>query len=159
MSRKPLRPPGALHEIDFLARCIRCGKCEQVCPYRSIRNASLLDGFVMMGTPYVRAREVPCYLCMKCPPVCPTGALKRDLVRKEDVRMGTAIIVKKECLAWQGTLCRSCYQSCPIFDEAITMDHELRPVVNDKKCVGCGICENVCPVDPSAIVVKPGTKG
>ena len=25
------------------------------------------------------------------------------------------------------------------------MDAELRPVVNEKKCVGCGICENVCP--------------
>jgi NAD-dependent dihydropyrimidine dehydrogenase PreA subunit len=34
------------------------------------------------------------------------------------------------------------------------MDDQLRPVVDQKKCVGCGICENVCPVDPAAIVVK-----
>jgi ferredoxin len=93
---------------------------------------------------------------MKCPPVCPSGALDRKLIKKQDVRMGIAKINKKECLAWQDTLCRSCYQSCPVFDEAIKMDDKLRPVVNDKKCVGCGICENVCPVDPAAITIEPG---
>jgi ferredoxin len=28
-----LRPPGAGEEGDFLARCLRCGKCGAVCPY------------------------------------------------------------------------------------------------------------------------------
>ncbi|MFZ5995929.1 MAG: 4Fe-4S dicluster domain-containing protein [Nitrospirota bacterium] len=156
MNKKLLRPPGALNEIEFAARCMRCGKCMQVCPYKSIKTASLLDGVAAMGTPYIRARDVPCYLCMKCPPVCPSGALDRSLKRKQEVKMGVARINKKECLAWQGTICRSCYQSCPIFDEAIKMDGELRPVVDDSKCVGCGICENVCPVDPVAIAVQPG---
>ena len=27
-----IRPPGALEETDFLARCIRCGECMKVCP-------------------------------------------------------------------------------------------------------------------------------
>ncbi len=156
MSKKLLRPPGALKETDFLARCIRCGKCVQVCPYRSIKVASLMHGLTNTGTPFIMARDIPCYLCMKCPPVCPSGALNRRLRNKQDVRMGTAWINKKECLAWQGTLCRSCYQSCPIFDEAIKMDSELRPVVDEKRCVGCGICENVCPVEPAAIIVKVG---
>jgi NAD-dependent dihydropyrimidine dehydrogenase PreA subunit len=39
------------------------------------------------------------------------------------------------------------------------MDHELRPVVNEKKCVGCGVCEHVCPADPAAISVIPGGQG
>ncbi|MBI5213684.1 MAG: 4Fe-4S dicluster domain-containing protein [Nitrospirae bacterium] len=154
LSRKLLRPPGALSEIDFIAKCIRCGKCTQVCPYRSIRIASLMDGLTIMGTPFIKAREIPCYLCMKCPPVCPSGALDRNLKHKKDVRMGAALINRKECLAWQGTICRSCYQSCPIFDEAIRLDSELRPFIDKKKCVGCGICENVCPVEPAAIIVK-----
>jgi len=155
MNKKFLRPPGAPAEIDFSAKCIRCGKCMQACPYKSIKTATLLDGLTALGTPFIKAREIPCYLCMKCPPVCPTGALDRSLKDKKDVRMGAAVINKKECLAWNETLCRSCYQSCPIFDEAIKMDEKLRPVVNEKKCVGCGICENVCPVDPAAIAVKP----
>lgn len=154
MSKKLLRPPGALKETDFLARCIRCGKCVQACPYRSVKIAGLMDGIVVMGTPFINPRDIPCYLCMKCPPVCPSGALNRKLRNKRDVRMGTAEINKKDCLAWQGILCRSCYQNCPIFDEAIKMDNELRPIVDKNKCVGCGICENVCPVEPAAIIVK-----
>ena len=64
--------------------------------------------------------------------------------------MGTAVIDTKTCLAWQGTLCRSCFDDCPIFDEAIKMDDKLQPVVDRKKCVGCGICENVCPLETKA---------
>lgn len=152
--KKLLRPPGAKNEADFAALCIRCGRCGQVCPYKSIKLAGLFDGIAVMGTPVIKAREAPCYLCMKCPPACPSGALDRRLSKKQDVRMGTARINKKECLAWQGTLCRSCYQNCPLVDSAIKMDEKLRPVVDEKKCVGCGICENVCPVEPAAIVVK-----
>ena len=154
MSKIFLRPPGAQDEAHFQARCIRCGKCTQICPYRSLVDASIFDGLAMMGTPLIYARSIPCYLCMKCPPVCPTGALDRKLEEKSDVRMGIAVINKDTCYSWQGTLCRSCYENCPIFDEAITMDAELRPAVNDKKCVGCGICENVCPVAEAAIIVK-----
>jgi MauM/NapG family ferredoxin protein len=154
MNNPPLRPPGALPEREFLATCIRCGKCAQVCPYGSIRIAGLQDGFLLMGTPVIRPRRAPCYLCMKCPAVCPSGALKRTLKDKEAVRMGIAEIGKKKCLAWEGTLCRSCYDDCPLYNEALTMDAELRPVVNGKKCVGCGVCENVCPVEDGAIVVK-----
>jgi ferredoxin-type protein NapG len=154
MSRKALRPPGAQEEGHFQASCIRCGKCSQVCPYRSIKIASILDGLSMMGTPYIKAREIPCYVCMKCPPVCPSGALNRKLIQKQDIRMGTAVINKNTCLPWQGTLCRSCYENCPIFDEAIVMNNELRPVIDEKKCIGCGICENVCPVEQAAIMVR-----
>jgi ferredoxin len=118
-----------------------------------------LDGIEVMGTPIIRPRKTPCYLCMKCPPVCPSGALKRTLRKKEEVRMGTAVIDTKACLAWQGILCRSCFDDCPIYDEAIKMDEKLQPVVAKDKCVGCGICENVCPVDPAAIVIQPGGKG
>jgi len=158
MHNGPLRPPGALPEREFLSTCIRCGKCSQSCPYGAIRIAGLLDGIEIMGTPIIRPRRTPCYLCMKCPPVCPSGALKRSLQKKEDVTMGIAVIDTKTCLAWQGTICRSCYDDCPILNEAITMDDKLQPVVHKNKCTGCGICENVCPADPAAIVVQTGEK-
>lgn len=116
----------------------------------------MLGGPVLMGTPFIDPRNKPCYLCMKCTAVCPSGALHRDLRRKEEVRMGQAKLNNKECLAWQGTLCRSCYDDCPLFSEAIVMDNDLRPVVDEKKCVGCGVCENVCPMETAAITVKPG---
>ena len=31
-----LRPPGALDEDEFLARCIRCFRCGDACPNRAI---------------------------------------------------------------------------------------------------------------------------
>jgi len=36
-----LRPPGALNEDKFLAACIKCGQCVQVCPVEAIRLADL----------------------------------------------------------------------------------------------------------------------
>ena len=154
--RNLLRPPGAGPEHLFISRCIRCARCVEVCPYGSIKIARLLDGLSATGTPVIKPRGMPCYLCMKCPAVCPSGALDRRVRSRREVRMGIAQVKKQDCLAWQNTICRSCYQSCPIFDEAITLDGALRPVVDEKKCVGCGICEHVCPVEPSAITVKSG---
>jgi ferredoxin-type protein NapG len=57
--KKRLRPPGALDEKDFLASCIKCGQCVQVCPVQAIRLADLIDGFGV-GTPHIEAREQAC---------------------------------------------------------------------------------------------------
>lgn len=147
-----MRPPGALPEKEFLKRCIKCNKCVQICPYRSIRPLPLSRG-MKYATPVIIARQTPCYVCMKCPPVCPTGALKNDLIRKEEVRMGTAEIDRELCLAYNGVICRACFERCPIYREAIILKEEMYPEVQREKCIGCGICENVCPATEAAIRV------
>jgi MauM/NapG family ferredoxin protein len=157
--RSALRPPGAVTEREFVRRCIKCNKCAQVCPYRSIRTARIGSGFAA-GTPVIYARDVPCYLCMKCPPVCPTGALDPVVEQKEDVWMGVAVIDEDACFAYHGIICRACFERCPMYREAITMRDEQYPVVHPGKCVGCGICENVCPLDDGpAITIRPNTSG
>ena len=55
-----LRPPGAVSEKEFLALCIKCGQCLQVCPYHSIKLADMAKGHGV-GTPYIDARERGCY--------------------------------------------------------------------------------------------------
>jgi ferredoxin-type protein NapG len=225
--RKRLRPPGALEEADFLASCIKCGQCVQVCPVQAIRLADLLDGFGV-GVPHIDAREQACdFSCdaVQCVLACPTGALvysdqrepflkMRDgvklpgkpvlLAKEKDAdprleireRLGVARLARPDaCLAKQGKgfrgmarggdfdgrlrymevdrwkpiavrdhpydldLCDLCVRQCPI-KGAI----ELVPVTDDKDdkrrapkvteaCVGCGVCEMICPVDPAAIVV------
>jgi len=148
--RPPLRPPGALPEDKFIHTCIKCRKCMEVCPYKSIRMAHVEEG-LRMGTPLIYPREIPCYLCMKCPEVCPSGALQ--VVAKEDVDMGKAVIDTTKCLPYNGILCRACFERCPIYREAIILRDELYPQVIAEKCVGCGICENVCPAPELAIYV------
>lgn len=150
--RNPLRPPGAISEKEFLQTCIHCMKCAEICSYGSIQIAHGKAG-LKMGTPFLFPREVPCYLCMECPPVCPSGALQ-PAVKKSDVKMGLAVIDRLKCFPYNGIICRSCYERCPIYTEAITLENELYPVVHDDKCVGCGICENVCPTEPSAITIQ-----
>jgi MauM/NapG family ferredoxin protein len=149
----PLRPPGAVPEREFLRRCIRCNKCAQVCPYGSIRMAHVEWG-TRVGTPMIFPRTVPCYLCMKCPPVCPTGALDNALVEKEDARMGVAVIDESKCFAYNGIICRSCFERCPIYRRAITLRDEMFPEVLPEACVGCGVCEHVCPAEEGAITVR-----
>lgn len=148
----PLRPPGAAAEADFLKMCIRCRKCAEVCPYDSIKMADGLSG-VKMGTPFIEPRNVPCYLCMKCPEVCPTEALQ-PIREKEAVWMGTAEINRDTCLAYNGVLCRACYERCPVYREAIILNEEIYPAVQAEDCTGCGICENVCLTDPASIIVR-----
>jgi NAD-dependent dihydropyrimidine dehydrogenase PreA subunit len=72
--------------------------------------------------------------------------------------MGTAVVDRDRCYAFQGIVCRTCLDACPLQGEAIRQDDELRPVVTDR-CVGCGLCEWRCPAAGSAIVVRPAERG
>lgn len=138
-----LRPPGAVPEEIFPAKCIRCGRCVEVCPYRSITMLDIREG-VHAGTPLIEAEKIPCYLCMKCVDVCPTGSLQR--IKQQDTRMGLAVINRFVCAAWIGTtLCRTCYDKCPFPEQAIVLD-QLRPRVNEAACTGCGLCTHGCPI-------------
>lgn len=138
-----LRPPGAVSEEIFPAKCIRCGRCVEVCPYRSIFMLDIRAG-MNAGTPLIDVRDIPCYLCMKCVDVCPTGSLKR--VEQQETRMGMAVINKFECTAWNETImCRTCYDKCPFQEQAIRLD-QLRPEVDETRCTGCGLCTNACPI-------------
>jgi MauM/NapG family ferredoxin protein len=153
-----LRPPGALRESDFLARCIRCGRCAEICPNRCIRYFDLENGVKAAGTPFIIPREQACILCMKCGNACPTGALQpvtRDLVNVlAKVNMGHAHVTKQLCLSYQGQTCGVCYRSCPLQGTAIRVGYLEQPHVLDG-CVGCGLCERSCIQMPQAIRVMP----
>ncbi len=153
-----LRPPGALSEDDFLARCIRCGKCNEICPNACIRSFGLENGIPSMDTPYIIPREKACILCMKCGDVCPTGALQR-ISREasniiDNVKMGKARVDFRLCLSYQGKTCGVCYRACPLQDVAIKVGLLEQPqVLSD--CVGCGLCERSCIQIPQAIKIIP----
>lgn len=99
-----LRPPGALDEDIFLASCIKCGQCLQVCPPQVIQLAGISQGFGI-GTPYIVPREGGCILCsgLPCVLACPTGALAHELSLGKDAEMGLAVISGPDtCLSVRG---------------------------------------------------------
>ena len=215
-----LRPPGALVEDEFLASCIKCGQCVQVCPVEAIRLADIGDGFGV-GTPHIDARDQACdFSCdgLQCVLACPTGALTHEINYPHEADMAVARVARPaSCLAVQGKgfhgqargpgfegklrynevdrwnpipvrdhpydleLCDLCVRQCPIEiriaqceagkppsgdrnqcppQHAIELrpldDGEggmrMQPVILDG-CVGCGVCEMICPVEPGVIVM------
>ncbi|MFO1077632.1 MAG: 4Fe-4S binding protein [Planctomycetota bacterium] len=159
----PLRPPGAGGERQFLAACIRCGLCVQACPYDTLRSdGPAAAGPRAHGAPSVDARANPCWRCkdqpeLLCIAACPTGALQPMPVA--DLRIGLAAIDRTTCLAFNGVTCRACWHACPFPDRALRYDDRLRPLVDAEACIGCGLCEHACLVEPAAIVVRPHAEG
>ncbi|MGD9717581.1 MAG: ferredoxin-type protein NapG [Sulfuricurvum sp.] len=170
-----LRPPGALGEKDFLSHCIRCGLCVEACPYDTLKLARAGDN-VPVGTPYFKARQVPCYMCkdVPCVPPCPSGALDIKLLtnsQKEEkldigmAKMGVAVIDSDQCIAFWGIQCDACYRACPLINEAIVIDASrnvrtgkhafMAPRVIPDVCTGCGMCEKACVTEKASIFVLP----
>ena len=161
-----IRPPAALKEKDFLNRCIRCGNCMKVCITNGLQPTLLQCGFEGIWTPHLIPEIGYCeYNCTLCGNVCPTGAIpKIGIERKQKVRLGAAKVDRSACLPWaHKTECIVCEEHCPIPDKAIKLEKEivggrtiLKPYVDTSLCVGCGICQNKCPVRPErAIQVSP----
>lgn len=144
-----LRPPGAVSEALFLDRCTQCGDCGKVCPYGSITSHPV------NGTPVIFADQMPCYLCedVPCIAACATEALL-PVEGRMQIRMGLAVVSHRACTAGQG--CYACASKCPT--DALSMDFNRQQlVVTSERCVGCGLCEQVCRTvnDRVAIRVTP----
>ncbi|MDP8258474.1 MAG: 4Fe-4S binding protein [Candidatus Aadella gelida] len=161
-----IRPPGALDENEFTDRCVRCGMCMKVCPTNVVQPAMLEAGPEGIWTPKMVFKIGYCeYNCTLCGQVCPSGALKKlPLVEKKVTKLGIAAVNKEKCIAWaHNEECLVCEEHCPIPNKAIKTDIVNvggkiigRPVVDKSMCIGCGICQNKCPIRPDvAISVKP----
>lgn len=149
-----LRPPGALEETQFLATCSRCGVCVSACPVDAIQ-LDLSERRIGDGAPYIDANLSPCVVCstLECMTVCPTGALVPTPIRYLD--MGTARWDRTTCLRTSGEECRICVDDCPVGEVAIRVDEAGYVQVLETGCVGCGVCQNVCPTTPKSIAVEP----
>lgn len=154
-TKRFIRPPGAVDNKKFLSLCTGCDECVKACPHYSIRKLNK-DFDIADGTPIVVPEKTPCYLCddFPCIRACKEGALK-GVSNKEDVKMGKAYINNSNCMAWGAQFCEHCVRSCPV-SGAIYLD-EGKPIVRRDRCVGCGICENICNTvnQPLAVKVVP----
>ncbi len=156
-----IRPPGALPETDFLARCIRCGQCMKACPTNGLQPTWLQAGLEGMFSPALQSRLGPCEPeCNACGQVCPTQAiLPLPLKDKRVAKIGTAVVYPELCLAWaEGRSCVVCQEVCA-YGAVQVKPHAHSPVpvpvITQSKCYGCGFCEHHCPVHIPAIAVQP----
>lgn len=151
-----IRPPGALPEEEFIDRCVRCSECMKVCPTNGLQPALTEAGFAGLWTPVLVPRVGECSQnCNLCSQVCSTQAIQPvEISEKPHIFIGRAVIDRSACIAWnsdkQCMVCDECCSYHAVYWQ--TMDGVRRPFVDEHKCVGCGICENVCPIQPVAAI-------
>jgi polyferredoxin/Pyruvate/2-oxoacid:ferredoxin oxidoreductase delta subunit len=132
-SSRVIRPPGALVEEDFLARCIKCGQCMRICPTNIIHPAGLEGGLEGLWSPTLNFRigTSGCqYNCTVCGHVCPTAAIRAITLDEKQgknafalagpIRLGTAFLDQGRCLPWSmDKPCIVCQENCPVSPKAI----------------------------------------
>ncbi len=128
-----IRPPGALPEEGFLARCLRCGQCMRICPTNIIHPAGIEGGLEALWTPILNFRigTSGCQLnCITCGQVCPSAAIRpfsldeklgrKDYAAAGPIRVGTAFVDRGRCLPWgMDRPCIVCQENCPVSPKAI----------------------------------------
>lgn len=161
-----IRPPGA-QQPEFPVQCIRCGICLKVCPTAGLQPGFAETGWSGLWTPVLVPRLGHCdYACNACGQACPVGAiLPLTLEEKRQTVIGHAYIDRNRCIPWaDNRICLVCEEMCPLPEKAIRLedvtvpgpDGEMveirRPYVLRDRCIGCGICENRCPLAGEAAI-------
>jgi ferredoxin len=163
-----IRPPGSVPEPEFLERCIRCGECMKVCPTHAIQPALLEAGAEGTWTPFLDMDVGYCeYECTLCGQVCPTDAIRElSVEEKQKVKIGLAYFDRNRCLPYAyARSCIVCEEHCPTPTKAIWYEEVevltsrgervvvKQPRVEAELCIGCGICQNKCPMSDRAAVL------
>ncbi len=161
-----LRPPGA-DLTDFEALCIRCGECVRVCPTHGLQHSLFEGGVQNVMTPRLLPRLGACdYGCNACGEICPTGAIPPLAIsEKQHTPIGLARVDRDRCLPWAYDVpCIVCEEVCPVPHKAIGLELAeaidtwgnpitiQRPYVVKELCIGCGVCEEQCPMGGEAAI-------
>lgn len=149
----PLVPPGAVSVKRFYERCTGCQLCVSNCPNGVLKTSTDLEHLLQPTMSYADGYCRP--ECNTCSTVCPAGAIE-PLAKFEKLTLswGVAHVYHRDCLQRQGIDCGNCVRHCPVGAIRMVTNRAGRqvPVVNEELCIGCGACENLCPVRPISAV-------
>jgi len=149
----PLVPPGAVSVKRFYERCTGCQLCVSNCPNGVLKTSTDLEHLLQPTMSYADGYCRP--ECNTCSTVCPAGAIE-PLAKGEKLTLswGVAHVYHRDCLQRQGIDCGNCVRHCPVGAIRMVTNRAGRqvPVVNEELCIGCGACENLCPVRPISAV-------
>lgn len=154
----PIVPPGAESITRFASSCTACHLCVSVCPTHVLQFTGRKYGFQGVLQPTMDYQAGYCdYECTACGQVCPTGAI--DLLGldvKQRVQIGIVKLVTDRCIVYdRKEECGACMEVCPTHAvHAVELDGLQHPQIKAEHCIGCGRCEYVCPVTPTAIFVE-----
>lgn len=142
--------------------CVGCQLCVAQCPNGVLRPSSDPMHFMQPVMSYDRGACRP--ECTRCSQVCPAGAIKPiTAIEKSSIQIGHAVWRKKYCVVVTDHVqCGNCARHCPAgaiqmvpIDPADDLS-DLIPAVNVEKCIGCGMCEYVCPARPNSAIYVEG---
>lgn len=155
----PPVPFGAGSIKHFYDHCIACQLCVSSCPNHVLQPSSDLSHLMEPEMSFQRGYCRP--ECNICSTVCPTGAIRPlEVGAKLDMHIGTAHVDLERCVVTTDEVrCGNCARHCPVgairMVESEAVGGRYLPIVNEEICIGCGACENLCPVRPvSAITVN-----
>lgn len=136
------RPPWAVAEREFPARCTRCDACIDACPEHILVRGS-------GGFPEVDFARGGCTFCGACVDACEPHALERTAAAPWALKASIA----PSCLALNRVVCSSCAERCEA--RAIRFRPALgavpTPAIDLDRCTGCGACVAACPVSAIAV--------
>jgi ferredoxin-type protein NapF len=150
---RPVRPPWALPDPEFVELCQRCDACLQVCDPGILRRG---DG----GYPQVDFLRGGCTFCAACVAVCEPGALRGNTADADSAWRAT-VDIGASCLSRQGITCRTCGDRCPrraiLF--RLQTGGRAEPQWTAADCDGCGVCLAVCPTGAVQVRNTPCVSG
>ena len=111
------------------AKCIGCGKCEEVCSKAFFKEANPEKSCIRIGKKDDGTNSITiCTQCGECSKVCNIQIIQAD-------KNGVYRMNKKDCVG-----CLMCVGYCP---EGAMMQHD--DLLEPFKCIACGLCVKSCP--------------
>lgn len=155
---RAIRPPGGDLIGKFNGLCTRCGNCMRSCPSKIIKRDTGHANWAGFMTPILNFDHDYCREdCVRCTQVCPSGAIRPvSLEKKSQTQFGLARVDMSICLLGDDRECSACRRWCPyeairyVFSEE---DYTLVPIIDSRKCNGCGACQVYCPTKPRKAIV------